>query len=125
LTWLATITRNKCIDRMRKSGRRISVVPEGFEWNAPRVDERTIDPYRAAALSDLAGSIRECLDRLPLSQRIVLESAYFECLSIDQMAARFNLPYHTIKSRIRLAKEKLRKHLLLNCEGYNSAEGFL
>jgi RNA polymerase sigma-70 factor, ECF subfamily len=116
LTWLASITRNKCIDRMRKAGRRLPAHFEGNEERAPLADERAADPYEAVAVSDLSGHVRECMERLPEPQREAVEFAYFECLSTDQIADRFDLPLPTIKSRIRLAMDKLRRCLRHKCE---------
>ena len=117
LTWIACITRNKCIDRMRKAGRRLPAHYESDEERAPVVDERAADPYEAVAVSDLSGHVRECLDRLPAPQREAVEFAYYECLSTDEIAGRFELPQATIKSRIRLAMDKLRRCLRHKCEG--------
>jgi len=117
LTWLAGITRNKCIDRMRKAGRRLPAPFEGNEERAVVADERAADPYEAVAVNDLSGHVRECMDRLPEPQREAVEFAYFECLSTDEIAGRFELPQATIKSRIRLAMDKLRRCLRHKCEG--------
>ena len=46
LTWLAGITRNKCIDRMRKAGRRLPAHFEANEGSAVVADERAADPFR-------------------------------------------------------------------------------
>lgn len=117
LTWLAGITRNKCIDRMRKAGRRLPLHFDANEGSDVVADERVADPYEAVAVSDLSGHVRECMERLPEPQREAVEFAYFECLSTDQIADRFALPQATVKSRIRLAMDKLRRCLRHKCEG--------
>jgi RNA polymerase sigma-70 factor, ECF subfamily len=116
LTWLAGITRNKCIDRMRKAGRRLPLHFSGNEERDVVVEDRATDPYESVAVSDLSGYVRECLERLPEPQREAVEFVYFECLSTDQIADRFELPRNTIKSRIRLAMDKLRRCLRHKCD---------
>lgn len=76
LTWLATITRNKCIDRLRKSGSRIPHATDEFEDHAPVIDEHPAsDPFRMSALGDLSRQVHSCLVRLSESQRVVVRSA--------------------------------------------------
>jgi RNA polymerase sigma-70 factor (ECF subfamily) len=45
---------------------------------------------------------------LPEKQRQLIEAAYFGDLSHSEIAAKTGLPLGTIKSRIRLALERLR-----------------
>lgn len=111
ITWLATLTRNKCIDRMRKAGRRIPAA--GGEEDVPvTVDENpTSSPFLMSALSDLSEQVHSCLSRLSDSQRTAVESAYFDSLSMTEISKKLSVPSGTVKSRIRLAMDKLRSCL--------------
>jgi len=111
LTWIATITRNKCIDRLRQSGRRLPFAAAGPETFSSLPDDRASDPSMRVDLEDLSGQVRECLDRLPDSQRSTVESAYFESLSTEEISNRDDLPPATVKSRLRLALDKMRRCL--------------
>ena len=111
LTFLTSITRNKCIDRLRKAGRRIPSVPGELDLSDLVADDRTPDPYRSAELDDLSTQVRACLGALPEPQRATVESSYFENLGPDEIAALYELPTATVKSRLRLALDKLRRCL--------------
>lgn len=111
LTFLTAITRNKCIDRMRKAGRRLPAGRETDDFVEIAAEDRASDPYRMAELEDLAVQVRVCLGHLPDPQRITIESAYFENLGVEEIAVRAELPSATVKSRLRLALDKLRRCL--------------
>ena len=61
--------------------------------------------------------VRNALGRLPAEQREVLELAYFGGLSQSEIAERTGLPLGTVKTRARLALEKLRDRLSMLNEG--------
>jgi len=113
LTWLTAITRNKCIDRLRKSGRRLPSPPSQEEDDrTPVLDpDRAANPFLMAALQDLSRQIQDCLGRLPGQQRQAVELAYFEGSTHVEIAERLAEPMGTIKSRLRLALDKLRNCL--------------
>ncbi len=112
LTWIATITRNKCIDRLRKAGRRIPEADREEELQIPVTDDRAAsDPFLMVALSDLSKQVNECLAHLSNPQRAAVDSAYFECLTTSEIAERYSIPQGTVKSRLRLAMDKLRRCL--------------
>lgn len=114
LTFLTAITRNKCIDRMRKAGRRLPPGQENPDFIHIAAEDRASDPYRMAELDDLTKQVRDCLGHLPDPQRSTIESAYFENLGIEEIASRSQLPAATVKSRLRLALDKLRRCLRHN-----------
>lgn len=113
LTWLGSMTRNRCIDRLRKSGRRIPQAPPEQEDSAPDrnvavAEDRLSDPFLMLSLAELGVQIQKCLGLLPEGQRDVVELAYFEGLTHEEIAERTARPSGTVKSRLRLALEKLR-----------------
>ena len=69
------------------------------------------DPARGAELSERRVLVRQALLALPPEQREVLELAYFRGLSQSEIAERTGQPLGTIKTRVRLAMEKLRDRL--------------
>lgn len=100
-TWVFTIARNRKIDALRKQKR---PEPEDLAWG-PEDEPHQED---VLALQQESERLREALTQLPQAQRELIEHAYFGDLSHSQIAEQTGLPLGTIKSRIRLALERLR-----------------
>jgi RNA polymerase sigma factor (sigma-70 family) len=103
-TWIFTIARNRRIDALRKSRR---PEPEDLPWG-PEPEPDQVD---ALALQQETRKLGQALSRLPDNQRELIEKAYFGDLSHGEIARITGLPLGTIKSRIRLALEKLRQSM--------------
>ncbi len=100
-TWIFTIARNKKIDAIRKLKR---PEPENLNWGP----EYEPDQEEVIGLQQEAAKLGQALAQLPEKQRILVERAYFKDMSHSEIAAATGLPLGTIKSRIRLALERLR-----------------
>jgi RNA polymerase sigma-70 factor (ECF subfamily) len=109
-TWLVSITRNRSIDMLRKRGIR----PEGHSigWedqndsSFPATNSRT--PEEIAVQSIQSQQVREAIARLPADQQRVLALAFFTGLSHSEIANQLGEPLGTVKTRIRMAMQKLR-----------------
>ena len=55
--------------------------------------------------------IKRYLDKLPIAQREVVRGVYFQDMSQEQLAHQLNIPVGTVKSRLRLALQKLRNEM--------------
>ncbi|MEO1196289.1 MAG: sigma-70 family RNA polymerase sigma factor [Pseudomonadota bacterium] len=100
-TWIFTIARNRRIDALRKERR---PEPEDLAWGP----EAEPDQADVMALQQESDQLSEAMKALPDRQRELIEKAYFGDLSHSEIAAATGLPLGTIKSRIRLALERLR-----------------
>jgi len=100
-TWIFTIARNKKIDALRKQRR---PEPEDLSWGP----EAEPDQADIVALQQETGRLAKAVAELPDKQRLLIEQAYFGDLSHSEIANETGLPLGTIKSRIRLALERLR-----------------
>lgn len=103
-TWIFTIARNKKIDLLRKQRR---PDPEELFWGP----EAEPDQADAVILQQESERLTKALQSLPEKQRVLLQRAYFGDLSHGEIAAETGLPLGTIKSRIRLALERLRHEM--------------
>ena len=122
-TWLSTIARSRALDRQRARRRRAE---EPLEGVVPSSDgsggiagsrAATANPQQEAEASERARDIAAALEKLPAEQREVIELAYFGGLSQSEIATRTSLPLGTVKTRARLALEKLRAPLAQHREG--------
>lgn len=100
-TWIFTIARNRKIDALRKQRR---PEPEDLPWGP----EHEPDQADVLALQQDCDKLGEALAELPDKQRTLIEKAYFSDLSHSEIAEETGLPLGTIKSRIRLALDRLR-----------------
>ena len=108
-TWVLGIVHNRAIDALRRGkvhdGRRASA--EGIE-EREEASERT--ELEVARLQE-ARSVRDALRALPDEQSRVLELAYFGGFSHSQISDMLETPIGTVKGRMRLGLEKLRRSL--------------
>jgi RNA polymerase sigma-70 factor, ECF subfamily len=117
-TWVLGIVHNRAIDALRRGAvhdrRRETMdgVEERFE-----ASERT--DVEAARREEAAG-VRSALDTLPDDQRRTIELAYFGGFSHSEIAELLDEPIGTVKGRMRLGLDKLRRRL---AEGH-AAGGF-
>lgn len=102
-TWIFTIARNLRIDRLRRE----------FVWqelpsghNEQASDEP--GPEEAVAAREQHDRVRAAIVALPADQHEVVVLAYLEGLSHSEIAERLKLPMGTVKSRMRLAYQKIR-----------------
>lgn len=103
--WLLMIARSRALDRRRAAGRRREAGAEPLARIASRPERD------GAELEETTRLVRGALGELPAEQREVIELAYFEGLSQSEIALRTAQPLGTVKSRSRMAMDKLRDRL--------------
>lgn len=107
--WMLSILHNRGVDRLRTLGA-MSRRQDALE----QVELRRPDEPDAAALGierAIAGTVREELGSLPDEQHEVLKLAYYGGFTHHEIAEMLKLPLGTVKSRMRLGLERLRRGL--------------
>lgn len=99
--WIYQIARNQSVDMHRKEAR-----PIPQDLYAPEDSEP--DASDALAMEQENQALRSALRALPRNQRDMIERAYLGEMSHGDIQTQTGLPLGTIKSRIRLALERLR-----------------
>jgi len=117
-TWVYTITRNLCIDQLRKRALRKHPSLDqasGEEGDGPTLGEQTADPRasveREATGTELKERIARAVDKLPDDQREVFLMREVSNLPFKEIADITNVPENTVKSRMRHALERLQEAL--------------
>lgn len=105
-TWIFTIARNARVDRLRAASSRPYDDVDDLEMAS---DEPTGEDV--TLLRQRAEKVRGALAELPEDQRRIVELAFIDDLSQSEIAERLDIPLGTVKSRMRLAYEKLKVRL--------------
>lgn len=105
-TWMMNLTRNLTIDTLRSKGYKKQAKISGDEKSVDNLQDAssTIDKFDSIGL-------RKQLANLKPDQRIVIDLAYFNGLTQDEIAKEIGIPLGTVKTRMRTAILELRKLL--------------
>ena len=106
-TWMLSITHHRAIDIVRRR-RPAATLPE-----TETVDEslRVPDVWAEVVRAVDGDALRRAMEALSGAQRQSIEMAYFEGLTQVEIADRAGIPLGTVKSRVRLGLQQLRKLL--------------
>ena len=113
-TWLTMIARSRALDRVRARRRareeRMDGVTEADEA-AASFDGAFAGPLDSAMADEMRRLVAEAVAKLPPEQRQTVEMAYFRGMSQTEIAEATGQPLGTVKTRARLALQKLRDSL--------------
>ncbi|TWF50224.1 sigma-70 family RNA polymerase sigma factor [Neorhizobium alkalisoli] len=105
-TWLFRIARNRRIDAQRRAKTRTL---EGREPLLQLIEVPGVDTLFESEERD--ARVRQALSQIPDEQMELIRAAFFLGQTHSEIAASTGLPLGTVKSRIRLAFERLRRVL--------------
>jgi RNA polymerase sigma-70 factor (ECF subfamily) len=109
VAWLLMRAKTRAIDKLRSARRRERTFVMPVDEAIARRDEPLAENPGVAAES--RGLVETALAKLPDAQRRVVELAFFEGLTQTEIAARLGEPLGTVKTRARLALDRLREAL--------------
>jgi RNA polymerase sigma-70 factor (ECF subfamily) len=101
LSWAVTLVRNKAIDRLRSLRRRSDLLARACEEAGEGEAAESGGGDVSAVASEVSGSVRQTLKKLPAEQREAIELAFFSGLTQSEIAEHLGQPLGTIKARIR------------------------
>ena len=110
-TWLLMIARSRSLDRLRALRRRAERTTAAASALIDEMNEGAAPVALQAEVPESGAQLAGALEALPAEQREALELAYFRGLSHAEIAQHTAQPLGTIKTRIRLAMQKLRQQL--------------
>ncbi len=102
-TWALNITRRTAIDRTRTSSFKYEKKSDYIEnWEA-----NGIPNYEYTLPTDTIG-LRGVVDSLEKKQKEIIDLVYFQGFTHQEVQQELDIPLGTVKSRIRLAMQKMR-----------------
>lgn len=104
--WLYRITRNLCINRVRKSSNREATIPDE---NMLKADSE--DPLSLVVREEQQRDLAAAVERLPEKHRQIIVLKHFQDCSYAEMAEILDVPIGTVMSRLYNARTKLRDML--------------
>ena len=113
MPWLLRVARNRAIDRLRRRGRRHRTADQAHALGV--LGETTTAPAEINEAATPGWHVHErvhaALGQLPEDQRAAVRLAYFHGLTHSEIAEELAIPMGTVKTRLRLAFDKLRQSL--------------
>jgi RNA polymerase sigma-70 factor (ECF subfamily) len=106
-SFLLSQTHSRSVDALRADAARRN----REQRDVRRTAEAGMDVERQVEDLTTAEHVRRSLDALPPGERAAIELAYWGGYTYREVAARLDEPEGTVKSRIRLGLQRLRRHL--------------
>ncbi|CAG4990181.1 hypothetical protein DYBT9275_00471 [Dyadobacter sp. CECT 9275] len=102
-TWIMNIARNGAIDAVRVEGRK----PEMDD-----IENRAVlnEPDENESLQADSAELKAIVDMLRPERKLLIDMAYFQGYTHEEIADRLGIPLGTVKSRIRTALQELKHY---------------
>ncbi len=105
-SWIFTIARNNRIDLLRKKSSQ--PYTDISEIELPSENENSQDIVERKSLTN---QVKNAISLLPDKQKRVIELSFINDMTQDEIAAELDIPIGTVKSRMRLAYQKMKDNL--------------
>jgi RNA polymerase sigma factor (sigma-70 family) len=102
-TWILNIARNGAIDAVRMDGRKP---------NMENIDDRSVQNEPDAGQDSMVDSseIKAIVNMLRPERKILIDMAYFQGYTHEEISEELSIPLGTVKSRIRTALQELKNY---------------
>ena len=111
-SWLISIIHHRAIDHLRRVRRRSSMQEAPLEELEFDETAAVADAWDEAWRSVQSSQVRAALMKIPTEQRMVIELAYFQGWTHTEIAEGTQTPLGTVKARMRLGLNHLKRALL-------------
>jgi RNA polymerase sigma-70 factor (ECF subfamily) len=112
MPWLIHVTRNACIDSLRRRRTYRTLVTEDPEGDAMRrVPSAAPGPMSAAESADLQERLTSAIQELAEPYRSIVILREIQDLRYDEIVAALDLPLNTVKVYLHRGRRKLRERL--------------
>ena len=108
VSWLMAVARNKCLDRLRSSKRKLAGLDKIREELEPQPTPESGSPLASQEKQDMLNS---ALDQLSVPQRKAIEMAFLKGYTQVEVADLLDEPLGTVKARIRRGMLQMRELL--------------
>jgi len=109
--WAMKAVKNRAIDSSRHVAARPQTHTGDLDGDRPQADPTSTTPQGEAIAQSEREELLASLRRLPEAQAEVIVLAFYGELSHSEIAAHLDLPAGTVKGRMRLGLEKLRREM--------------
>lgn len=108
-TWILAILHNRAVDRLRQAaaGKRRQEALEHVAAIAPNAPDAADEALELVA----AAEVTDALENVPDDQLQVIRLAYYGGYTHHEIAEMLSVPLGTVKSRMRLGLERMRRNL--------------
>ncbi len=132
-TWAFTIAHNLAMDRLRMSGREVSVDAfaaddkadasnDDLGWLQTGLDDASPSTEDQAHWRAAGQQLLHCLEQLPALQRAAFLLHHEDGSSVEELARALGLGFESAKSRLRYALQKLRGCMQAYLGGWGAGE---
>ncbi len=112
MPWLLQVARNRSIDRLRARRRHAAKVARVAAETVTDLAVPPVEPDEAGQPGwHVHNAVQGAINALPNEQQVAVRLAYFQGLTHSEIAEHLGIPIGTVKTRLRLAFDKLRVSL--------------
>lgn len=115
-TWIYRITKNLCLNELRRRKKRFVSLDETISTDEGEVKREVADPNAATPFQDtskheLQELVKEAIESLPANQRMAVILRRYEQLSYEDIAQALECSVSAVKSLLNRAKDSLKEKL--------------
>jgi RNA polymerase sigma-70 factor (ECF subfamily) len=111
MAWLAVMTRNRAVDRLRQRREAVSLDDDRQGTLAASLAGEALGPEQVLSQFQSGSAVHRALQSLSAQRRVLLGLAFFQGLSHQEIADATGMPLGTVKSHLRRALAALQGEL--------------